>query len=228
MVCTPYSASTRRVFSPTPHSRADGQRRQERRLLALRHDHQPVGLAQVRRDLGHEPGRRDADGRRQPELVPDGAPDRRGRSRSGGPWSASVPATSRNASSMEICSTSGVKRRRMVMTCAAHRAVLAPVDGHEHPVRAQRTGGPQGHRGAHAEAAGLVGGRADDAAVVGSAATDDDRPAPKLGPVPLLDGREERVEIDVEDGRAGHGGAILRPVRKSDGDRVSPWARPRS
>ena len=81
MVRTPKSASATPVFSPTPHSRPIGERRQERRLVAGRDDDQPVGLAQVRGDLRDELGGRDADRRGQPDvgadLVLDPARDRR-------------------------------------------------------------------------------------------------------------------------------------------------------
>ena len=48
---------------------SDRQRREEGRLLAGRHDDQPVGLAQVRGDLGHELGRRDPDRGGQADLA---------------------------------------------------------------------------------------------------------------------------------------------------------------
>ena len=60
----------RGLLADAPQPR-DRQRREERRLLAERHDDQPVGLAQVRRDLGHELRRRDADRGGQPDLRPD-------------------------------------------------------------------------------------------------------------------------------------------------------------
>ena len=58
------------------------------------------------------------------------------------------------------------------------------------------------HRRAHAERLGLVAGREHDAAA------DDDRPPAQRRIVALLDRREERVEVGVEDGGigAGHGG----------------------
>ena len=87
---------------------------------------------------------------------------------------------------------------------AARLLVPAPVHGQEHALGAQAAGGPERHRGMHPERAGLVAGRGDDAPLVGSAAADDDRPAAKLGPVALLDRREERVEVHVQDGPAAH------------------------
>ena len=63
-------------------------------------------------------------------------------------------------------------------------------------------GGAGGHRGMDAELARLVGAGGDDAALVGSGSDDDGLAAP-LGMVQKLDGREERVHIDMEDRRHG-------------------------
>ena len=127
-----------------------------------------------------------------------------------------MPATSRNASSIETCSTSGREAPQDRHHLPADGAVLAAVDRHEDGVRAERRGRAQRHRGAHAEAARLVRGGADDTAIVRPAAADDDGPAAQLGSVALLDGREERVEIDVQDGRAAHA-AYLAPVQRRRG-----------
>ena len=81
----------------------------------------------------------------------------------------------------------------------ADPAVLAAVDRQEDPMRAERAGGPQRHRRVDAEDPRLVARGAHDAALVGPAATDDHGLAAELGPIALLDGREERVEVDVED-----------------------------
>ena len=113
-----------------------------------------------------------------------------------------MPATSRNASSIEIGSTSGVKRRRMAITWRLTVRVLAAVDGQEDALRAERAGRSQRHRRADAEGARLVGRRADHAAIGRAATADDDRPAAQLRAIALLDGGEEGVEIDVQDGRA--------------------------
>ena len=74
IVRTLYSAQRdRRLLADAPQP-PDRQRREERRLVAGRHDDQPVGLAQVRRDLGHELGRRHPDRGGQPDLGPDRRP----------------------------------------------------------------------------------------------------------------------------------------------------------
>ena len=124
---------------------------------------------------------------------------------SGDPKSASEPATSRKASSIETCSISGVNRRRIAMTSPEARAVLRPVDRQEDAVRAERRGGPERHRGMDPEPARLVA-RGAHHAPGGRVAADDDGPAPELRPVALLDRREERVEVDVEDGGWAHEG----------------------
>jgi hypothetical protein len=70
----------------------------------------------------------------------------------------------------------------------------------------------EGHRGVDAESARLVARGADDAAIAGPAPTDDDRLAEELRAIALLDRREERVEIDVQDGPLVHRAIIARPA----------------
>jgi len=81
----------------------------------------------------------------------------------------------------------------------ADASVLAAVHRDEDRLRTQSPGGPKGHRGTNAEHAGLVGGGTHYAAVVGPASANDDWLAAERGIVALLDGGEERVEIDVQD-----------------------------
>ena len=50
-----------------------------------------------------------------------------------GPKSASEPATSRKASSIETCSTAGVKRRSTAITSRLTRWYLAPSTGRKMP-----------------------------------------------------------------------------------------------
>ena len=61
-------------------------------------------------------------------------------------------------------------------------------------------GRPRGHGGMDAELARFVGAGGDDAAFVGTG-SDDNGPTAPLGMVQELDGREERVHIDMEDRR---------------------------
>ena len=130
------------------------------------------------------------------------------------PNSAREPVTSRNASSIEIGSTSGVNRRRIAMTSRLTAWYFAPSTGRKMPCGTEPAGRPQRHRRVDAERARLVARRADDAALVRPAAADDDRLAAQLRPVALLDRREERVEVDVEDRPRGlHRRASSRAVR---------------
>ena len=112
------------------------------------------------------------------------------------------------------------------MTSRLTALVLAAVDGQEHALRAQPPGGPQRHRRVDAEHPRLVRRRRDDATLVRAAAADDDRPAAQLRPIPLLDGREERVEVDVEDDALAHA-QDSRPVNGPPGTNMcQPVARP--
>ena len=87
----------------------------------------------------------------------------------------------------------------------ARRLLVAPaVDRQEHAVRAAPDRLAQRHRRVDAEPARLVARRRHDPAAARVAA-DDDRLAAQLRAVALLDGREERVEVDVEDRPLGHG-----------------------
>jgi hypothetical protein len=50
----------------------------------------------------------------------------------------------------------------------------------------------------------LIHGWTGHDATTGRVATDDDRSTAQFRAIPLLDGREERVEIDVQDRALGH------------------------
>ena len=95
--------------------------------------------------------------------------------------------------------TSGVKRRRIANTSLLTLAVLPAVDRHEDRLRAQRERLGAGHRRADPEGARLVAGGDHHAPAAGTAAHHH-RLAAKRGIVALLDRREERVQIDVQDG----------------------------
>jgi hypothetical protein len=80
-------------------------------------------------------------------------------------------------------------------------------------VRAEASGGAQGHGGVDAEFAGFVAGGGDNAALVGTAA-DDNGLAAEVGTIEEFDGDEECVHVHVEDGRhgwefGGVGGVVL-------------------
>ena len=136
------------AHAPQPRDR---QRREERRLLARRHDHQPVGLAQV--------GRRSS--------PPASWSPRR--PRPSGPTSSWTVRLDRPRDRLAVAEQGArpghveerlVDRDRLHLgrepaedrhDLAAHGLVLAPVDRQEDALRAQPARRPQRHRGVDAE-----------------------------------------------------------------------------
>ena len=98
-------ARRHRPDAPQP---LDRQRVQELELAVGRHDEQAVRLGHAARHLGQELGPRHADRDGQPDLARAPAGAAAPRSRSGVPAIRRSPRTSRNASSIESPSTSGV------------------------------------------------------------------------------------------------------------------------
>ena len=169
-----------------------------------RHDDEAVGLAQVRGDLGHELGRRHPDRGGQPDLGADAVLDRAPRSPGRRRTGACEPVTSRNASSIEIGSTSGVNRRRIGHDVAAGLLVAPAVDRQEDAVRAApdrlaQATSPSGRR----TCAPRSWPPRRRPRPPGSPPTMTGRPR-SSGSIALLDGREERVEVDVQDRPVGH------------------------
>ena len=87
-------------------------------------------------------------------------------------------------------------------------AVAGVADGDDDGVGTEAFGGGHGHGGAAAEGAGFVGGGGDDAAR--AVVADEDGLAAECGMIKLLDGGEEGVHVEVEDGAGGggHGGIV--------------------
>ena len=197
-----------RADAPQP---LDAQRREERGFLAARDDDQPVGLAQVTGNLGHEPIRRDTDRHGQLRLVVDSLLQLLG-----GLLAVAEELLRAGQIEERLVDRERLDQRREAPEdghdLLAHGVVLGTVDGHEDALRAERAGRAQRHGRAHAELARLVGGRADDAAVVGAATADDDRLAAQRRVVALLDGRKERVEVRMQDrpGRRARHATIMR------------------
>ena len=224
------SSAARSPIVVTPNSRrawarpladapqpGDGQRREEGRLGARRDDHQAVGLAQVGGDLGDELGRGHADrDRRGRAPSATSALDRAARSPRRPRTAPRMPVTSRNASSIEIGSTSGVKRRRIVMTSRLTAEYLAPSTGRKTAVGQSAARRPQRHRRVDAELARLVGGRADDAAV-GRARRRRRSPACRAAPAGRAARRPRRTRPGRRGGSSGraplHPGRLARGVR---------------
>ncbi len=192
----------RRLRPDAPQAR-DRERREERRLVAGGDHDEPVRLAQVGRDLGHELRGRDPHGRRQLDLGPDRRLDRpadRGAVSEQRPGTGHVEERLVDRDRLDLVRVAPQQGHDPV----ADLAVQAAVDGHEHRLRAQRGGRTQRHRRVNAVRPGLVRRRRHDPAVAGTPAPDHDRTAAELGVVALLDRREEGVEVDVEDRSLGH------------------------
>ena len=186
----------RRLGPDTPEP-LDGQRVEERRLAVGRHHQQAVGLGPRARHLGEELGAGHADGDGEAHLVAHGAAEAGG-DLGGVPAVRRRPPTSRNASSIEMPSTSG----RGALEHREHGPARLGVRRHpgldHHGVGAQQAGLATAHGAAHAVRPGLVAGGHDHPA------PDDDRAAAQAGVVALLDRREEGVEVGVQDrGLAG-------------------------
>ena len=90
------------------------------------------------------------------------------------------------------------------MTSRLTRWYLRPSTGRKTPCGQRASAVRRGIAEWTPNAPRLVGRRADDSARRRRPAADDHRLAAQLRPVALLDRREERIEVDVEDRRLGH------------------------
>ena len=208
-VVIPRSCSLAAVTAPTPQSRSTGNGCRNVELAVGRNDAAARrAWPTAARDLGQELGPGDADGDAEPDRFADARAGAARRSRSGVPDTRRRPPTSRNASSIDRPSTSGVVslehlEHRLARLAVGREARAAPRLRRGHSRRAWRAA----HRGAHAVGLGLVAGRQHDAAA------DDHRPAPQLRVVALLDRRVERVEVGVQDALAGRHATNDRRIR---------------
>ena len=136
------------------------------------------------------------------------------------PCSASVPPRSRNASSIDSGSTSGVRRRISARTARPTSRYFAMSGRITTASGTGRQRLEHRHRRAHAiEPRDIAAGEHDAAA----AAADDDRPVGELGPVALLDRGVKRVAIEMGDRQVGE----RRDVQTRRGEPHSPHRRPR-
>ena len=87
---------------------------------------------------------------------------------------------------------------REILALLRDGAVLGEIGMDDHERRAQPDRSRHRDRGAHAEGSRLVAGRRDDAALVGVAADDNGQPAQRRV-VALLDGRVERIHVEMDD-----------------------------
>ncbi len=201
IVRTPCSARTTRVCSPTPHRRRIGSGARKAASSPGRTTTRPSGFRRSEAILATSLVVGNADARGETDLVAHRGPDLAG---DGFRW-AEERLAPRHVEERLVDRDLLQERREAAQDLhhpAALAAVLRPVDREEGAAGAERRGGAEGHRRVDAEGAGLVAGGRDDAAGMRIAAHDHG-PAAQLGPVALLDRREERVEVDVEDRGAG-------------------------
>ena len=178
-----------------PGQAPDVERREERRLASWRDDRQPAGLAAVARDLRDHLRGRDADRGAQARRAPDGGLNRLGDG-------ARLAERVRDLAQVEVALVEprALDRRHHLAHGAPDRGRVLAVDAVARPdengVRApaQRLGAR--HRGPDPELARLVVGGRDDPAPARIAA-DDQRLRAQLRILELLDGGEERVQIEV-------------------------------
>ena len=182
-----------RADAPQP---LDRQRVQERDLLLRRHHEQAVWLGHAAGHLRQVLRPRHADGDREADLLAHPAPQPRGHRRRGArdpPHAAHVEE--------RLVDRQPLDQRGRVVEQREHG--LARVDvGREprrddHGVRAQLPRPLAAHRAVHAARLRLVAGREDHSAA------DDHGPPAQARVVALLDRREERVEVRVQDDGVG-------------------------
>jgi hypothetical protein len=173
-VWTPREWSFSAVTRPTPHSRS-------------------TGSGDAARHLREELRPRDADGDREPDFVAHAPAEPRGDL-------GCVAREPLEAADVEegLVDREPLDDRRRVLEHLEHRLARLRVGGHARPdhdrVRAQAPRLAAAHRRADAVRLRLVAGGEDDPAA------DDDRAPAQPPVVPLLDRREERVDVGVEDG----------------------------
>ena len=188
----PQAWSFLRGGRPDAPDALDGQRVQERELLAGGDDEQAVRLRHAARDLRDDLGRRDADGQRQADLLAHGPtePDRDLARRS---RDALEPADVEE----RLLERHPLDDRGRVLEDAEQRLARRDVGleprRNDDQLRAEAPGAPPAHRAAHAVPPRLVARRHDHTA------SHRDRTAAQPWVVTLLDRREERIGVRVQD-----------------------------
>ena len=172
--------------------------------LLRRHHGQAVGLLQLRGDLRHQLVGRDADRGGESGELADAALDA---ARDLG--AAAEQRGARGDIQERLIERQALHQRGDLAEHAEHQRrdflVALHARTHAHRVGAQAQRLAHRHGGAHAKAAHFVAGRGHDAAA--AAPADDHRQAGERGIVVLLDGRVERVHVDMQH-RACHGVAL--------------------
>ncbi len=167
---------------------------QEVQLLLRRHEEQAIRLRDAARDLRQELRPSDADGDRQPDLVPHAA-SKRARDLERRADAALHPAHVEEG----LVDRQRLDDRRRVLENAEDglRRLRVGLEARRHDdrLRAELSRAALAHRGAHAERLRLVARGEHDAH------PDDHRLRLEARLVPLLDRGEERVQVGVQDRR---------------------------
>ena len=167
---------------------------QERQLAFGRHDEQAVRLRDAARHLREELRPRDADRQREPDLLEHPAPQAGGdlHRRAGDPFHSSHVEE-------RLVDRQPLDERRHVVEDPIHGLARLGVGREarrdDDRLRAEPASLSAAHRRLDAEGLGLVARREHDTAA------DDHRLPAQLRIVPLLDRREEGVEVCVQDRR---------------------------
>ena len=192
----PASASRASPAGPTPPHARHLQPRQARLDPGVVDDHQAVGLVEVGRDLREELVRRDADGRGEVDGVAQrGLDARRGLDH------RTVQTLGPREVEERLVDAERLDGRRERVEAREHllRHFVVHATARRDDDRVGTPSLRDGHRlrGVTSEAPRLVRRRCDHAAR--AVAADQDRLPAQLGTVALLDGREERVHVDMQD-----------------------------
>ncbi len=184
----------------------DGERMEEAEFVVGRYDEEAVRLRDRARDLREEFRASDAHGDRKPDLVEDSAPE---------------PGCDLGRRACESLEPSDVEerlvdrkalheRRRVLEECEdglARLGVGRHSRGNDDGLRAESAGLVAAHRRLDAVGLRFVAGREHDTP------TDDHRPSAQARIVALLDRREERIEVGMENARLSHGRTYVRTRR---------------
>ena len=202
----------------------DRQRVEELELSVGRDDEQAVGLRDAARNLGEELRARDANGDREADPLAHLAPQ----ARSDLFRRACEPLHSAHVEE-GLVDREPLDERCRVLEDPEHLSARLRVRVHprrdDHGVRAEAARLSAAHRGADAVRLRFVARRQHDPR------TDDDRPSSQRGIVPLLDRREERVDVGVEDRRlhantcshTRRGNVLVRRTRRRTVDRRATY-----
>ena len=170
-------------------------------FLSVRHHHQSIRFAGVRRHLGHQFGARDADGNREPALPLDTIPDFLGHC-----YRSALPAFQTGRVHKGLVYRERLHRGRVIGQDAHHsrrfRLVLPVTASHEDAVGTETPRPCAGHGRMDAIRTRFIGSCRYDPASAGAA--DHNRLAAQRGVIPLLDCGKERIKIGMNDPARGH------------------------